>query len=276
MAAHHTRSNSLPSQSHPFVTEFNEQLCRLKASPSSSISHRLNGLQDLLECVKRFLLLPLCQQALAQECGDKWINELLDRSLRLLDVCGIIKDALSQTKERTHELQLIMRRRRGEDMSFMTEVKKYLVSRKDVKKAMNKALKVKESRSTDKNNEITPATVNMLKESNAVSIAVFESLLSFIAVLKSKSNHWFSKLVQPKRVACEEVVGTNELEKVDDALNSLISDKSRKFDYTLELENVQCLLQELEAKIQDIEEGIEGLFRRLIKARVALPNIFNH
>ncbi|TQE01752.1 hypothetical protein C1H46_012696 [Malus baccata] len=120
----------------------------------------------------------------------------------------------------------------------MTEVRKYLASRKDVKKAMNKALKVKESRSTDKNNEITPAAVNMLKESNAVSIVVFESLLSFIAVSKSMSSHWFSKLVQPKRVACEEVADTNELEKVDAALNSLISDKSRKFDYTIELENV--------------------------------------
>ncbi|KAM0994070.1 hypothetical protein ACFX2I_009647 [Malus domestica] len=276
MAAHHTRSNSLPSRSHPFILEFDGQLCRLKASPASSISHRLNGFQDLLECVKRFLLLPLSQQALAQECGDKWINELLDGSLRLLAECGIIKDALSQTKERTYELESIMRRRRGDDLSFMTEVRKYLASRKDVKKAMNKALKVKESRSTDKNSEITPAAVNMLKESNAVSIAVFETLLSFIVVSKSKSNHWFSKLVQPKRVACEEVEDTNELEKVDVALNSLISDKSRKFDYTIELENVQCLLQELEAKIQDIEERIEGLFRRLIKARVALLNIFNH
>ncbi|KAM1333777.1 hypothetical protein ACFX15_009279 [Malus domestica] len=276
MAAHHTRSNSLPSRSHPFILEFDEQLCRLKASPASSISHRLNGFQDLLECVERFLLLPLSQQALAQECGDKWINELLDGSLRLLAECGIIKDALSQTKERTYELESIMRRRRGDDLSFMTEVRKYLASRKDVKKAMNKALKVKESRSTDKNSEITPAAVNMLKESNAVSIAVFETLLSFIVVSKSKSNHWFSKLVQPKRVACEEVEDTNELEKVDVALNSLISDKSRKFDYTIELENVQCLLQELEAKIQDIEERIEGLFRRLIKARVALLNIFNH
>ncbi|TQE01753.1 hypothetical protein C1H46_012697 [Malus baccata] len=104
MAAHHTHSNSLPSRSHPFIPEFDEKLCRLKASPSSSISHRLNGLQDMLECVERFLLLPLSQQALAQECGDKWINELLDGSLRLLNECGIIKDALSQTKERTHEL----------------------------------------------------------------------------------------------------------------------------------------------------------------------------
>ncbi|CAL2262829.1 unnamed protein product [Prunus armeniaca] len=70
---------------------------------------------------------------------------ILDGSLRLLDVCGIIKDALLQTKECTHELQSIMHRRRGGDMSFMSEVRKYLASRKDVNKAMNKAFKVKKS-----------------------------------------------------------------------------------------------------------------------------------
>ncbi|XP_016652085.1 PREDICTED: uncharacterized protein LOC103341899 [Prunus mume] len=113
-------------------------------------------------------------------------------SLRLLDVCGIIKDALLQIKECTHELQSIMRRRRGGDMSFMSEVRKYLASRKDVNKG------------TDKNHE-TPAVINMLKELDAVTVAVFESLLSFIAGSKSKSSSWslVSKLVQPKRVSCE-------------------------------------------------------------------------
>lgn len=282
----HARSNSLPSRSHPFVTEFDEHLCRLKASEatsssSSSISHKLSGLQDLQECVEKFLLLPLTQQALAQECADKWISELLDRSLRLLDVCGIIKDAMLQTKEYTHELQSIMRRRRGDDKSFMSEVKKYLTSRKDIKKATNKALKVKESKCTDKNHE-TPAVVSMLIELDALTATVFESLLSFIAGsnLRSKSSPWslVSKLVQSKRVACEgmEVVEMNELEKVDAALQSLISHKTRKSDYTKQVENVQNVLQELEISIQDIEEGLECLFRRLIKARVSLLNIFNH
>ncbi|VVA30021.1 PREDICTED: Protein of unknown function DUF241 [Prunus dulcis] len=266
MASFHARSNSLPSTSHPFVSEFDEKLCRLKASEtasssSSSISHKLSGLQDLHECVEKFLLLPFSQQALAQECGDKGINELLDGSLRLLDVCGIIKDALLQTKECTHELQSIMRRRRGGDMSFMSEVRKFLASRKDVKKSMNKALKVKESKCKDKNHE-TPAVVNMLKELDAVTGAVFEALVSFIAGsnLRSKSSSWslVSKLVQPKRVACEgeEAADTNELEKVDAALHSLISHKSSKSGCAAQAENLQNLLQELEANIQDIEEGI--------------------
>ncbi|PRQ25103.1 hypothetical protein RchiOBHm_Chr6g0279941 [Rosa chinensis] len=188
----HTRSNSLPSTSHPFVTEFDEHLCRLKAlESSSSISHKLSGLQDIHDCAEKFLLLPLNQQALKQECGDTWINQLLDGSSRLLDVCGIIKDALLQTKECTHELRSIRSRRRGVDTSFMSEVSKYLTCRKDVKKAINKASKLRDSKSTDKTHE-TPAIVKMLKELDAVTSAVFESLFSFIASsnLKSKSSTW--------------------------------------------------------------------------------------
>ncbi|ONI21629.1 hypothetical protein PRUPE_2G076800 [Prunus persica] len=197
----HARSNNLPSTSHPSVTEFEENLCRLRASETLFIIiliHSLSRLRDLHECVENFLLLPLTQQALAQECEDKWINELLDGSLRLLDVCGIIKDALLQTKECMHELQSIMHRRR--------------------------------------------------------------------------------ELGKPKRVACEgeEVANTNELEKVDAALQSLVSHKSKKYDNTMQVEDVQIWLQDLEANIQDIEEGLECLFTHLIKTRVSLLNIFSH
>ncbi|CAL9022917.1 unnamed protein product, partial [Prunus brigantina] len=113
----------------------------------------------------------------------------------------------------------------------------------------------------------------MLKELDAVTVAVFESLLSFIAGSKSKSSSWsfVSKLVQLKRIACEgeEVANTNELEKVDAALQYLVSHKSKKSDNTMQVEDVQIWLQDLEANIQDIEEGLECLFRRLIKTRCA-------
>ncbi|RXH80531.1 hypothetical protein DVH24_004445, partial [Malus domestica] len=81
--------------------QIDEHMCRLRSSEdistsSSSISHKLGGLQDLHDCVEKLLQLPLTQQALAQKQNKKCANELLDGSLRLL---GNIKDALSQTKE---------------------------------------------------------------------------------------------------------------------------------------------------------------------------------
>ncbi|GMN70751.1 hypothetical protein TIFTF001_055082 [Ficus carica] len=79
-----------------------------------------------------------------------------------------------------------------------------------------------------------------------------------------------------KKVSCEEVIKSNEFTSADAALKLLISHKMKKnSDSTLE-ENAQNELQKLEVCIQDLEEGIESLYRRLIKTRVSLLNILNH
>ena len=106
----------------------------------------LGALGDCIFCstiqpaLDKLLLLP-CTQALAQEQHEKRYNELLDGSLRLLDVCSIARDALSQSKECTRELQSTLCRRWGSKMNLVREVEKYLASRKVVKKAMQKVLK---------------------------------------------------------------------------------------------------------------------------------------
>ncbi|KAL0009269.1 hypothetical protein SO802_010771 [Lithocarpus litseifolius] len=102
--------------------------------------------------VDNLLLLP-CTQALAQEQHEIWYNDLLDGSLRLLDVCGFARDALLQTKECTRDLQSTLRRRHGSKMNLAREVEKYLASRKVVKKAMQKALKVMQTNLNSKKNE---------------------------------------------------------------------------------------------------------------------------
>ncbi|KAK9287273.1 hypothetical protein L1049_015686 [Liquidambar formosana] len=133
---HHARSISLPTRSHPLIPKFNEHLCRLKASeacsPSStSIGHELSGVADLHDCVDGLLILPLTQLALAQESHRKWVDDLLDGSLRLFDVCSTARDALSQTKEHAQELQSIFRRRRGNEVGIAKEVGEYLSCRKN-------------------------------------------------------------------------------------------------------------------------------------------------
>lgn len=56
---------------------------------SSSIGHNLNGLQDLYDCVDKLLQLSLSQQSLSQEQQKKCVQELLDGSLVLLDMCSV-------------------------------------------------------------------------------------------------------------------------------------------------------------------------------------------
>ena len=74
------------------------------------------------------------------------------------------------------------------------------------------------------------------------------------------------------RVVCEEV---DEFESGVEALRSLISLKTKKSDISLE-ENARNELHKLEMCIHDLEEGIESLYRRMIKTRVSLLNILSH
>ncbi|PQQ02580.1 uncharacterized protein Pyn_05911 [Prunus yedoensis var. nudiflora] len=214
--AFHTRSNSFPSRPHPIVQEVEEHLCRLRSSEatstssSPSISHKLSGLQELHDCVDRLLQLPLTQQALAQEQNEKWANEILDGSLRLLDVCSSAKDVILQTKECVQDLQSIIRRRRGGETGGLTS--EFEGNSKQIRFS-----------SLNKDHE-------KLREVEAVTLAVFESLLSSISEPKSKTSSWslVSKIMQSKKVACEEEAEANEFAQVDAALNSLIGHKTSK------------------------------------------------
>ncbi|XP_059627685.1 uncharacterized protein LOC132270526 [Cornus florida] len=255
------RSVSLPSRSHLFVPQFDEHLCRVRSSEatssssSSSIRKRLSGLEDLYE--------------------SKWVDEALDGFLRLLDVFGTVRDVLSQTKENVPELLSVLRRRRDANRfgGCLANRKKVIQkSLKDLKSIKNKHASLV---AMDKDHV---ATVSMLKEVEAVTVVVLESLLSYIMGTKveSRSRSWFlvSKLMQQKRIACEdEETDANMFEKVDAALHSLMAHKTRK---SIHFENMNIQLGKLESSIQDLEEGIESLFRHLIKTRVSLLNILNH
>ncbi|GMI88022.1 hypothetical protein like AT2G17080 [Hibiscus trionum] len=279
----HVRSNSLPSRPHPLVTQIDEHLCRLKSnesasSSSSSMTQNLSCLRDLYELVDNLLQLPAIQKSLAQECNDKQVNELLNGSLKLLDVCGVVKDALLQAKEDTKQLQSILRRRRGDEVGFTKEAKEYLASRKKAKKSINKSLKVCKSGFTQLEND-GEATFSMLREVEGITFTVFESLFSYISGTKmeSKSTKWslVSKLMSSKRVTCDgEATETNGFEKVDAVLCALIGNKTRKSG-KIGSDDAQLELQKLESSSQDLEDGVECLLRLLIKIRVSVLNILS-
>lgn len=282
----HSRSNSVSSASHPFISQHDEHLQRFKASEassSSSISSKLNGLHALHECADNILQLSTIQQALAQESCKTRVDELLEGSLRILDICSISKDALMQSIESINGLQLIVRRRRGGEAAFKVEGAEYLSSRKKVKKTIQKSLeKFKGFKkglvltSSNTSNEAL-SMINNFKEAEAVTLVELESLLSFISGSKGKSKEskWLivSKLMQPNRVNCDyDQSNTNEFEEVDRALQSLF----HKPCSNMSLEVFQSHLENLELCIQGLVEGIQRLERQLIRTRVSLLNIYNH
>ncbi|KAF8377728.1 hypothetical protein HHK36_031112 [Tetracentron sinense] len=289
----HVRSISLPSQSHPLTASVKEQLDRLRASeaisPSSpsSICHILGVLNDLYECFDGVLQLPLTQQAFSHEQNEKWVDEVLDGSLRLLDVCGTTRDVLSQMKECVQDLESSLRRRNGGEFGLANKVGPYMISRKKVNNVICNCLgdlkrmeKYTLSALVDKDHNLM-AMVSMLREVEAITLSVFESLLAFVygPKAKSKLSGWsfISKLMQTKRVACEvEEANINEVHKVDVAVYALNSQKSCKEIDVVQVQNVQKQLEALESNIQDLEQGLECVFRRLIQTRVSLLNMLNH
>lgn len=290
---YHVRSNSFPTRPHPLFQECDEHLHKLgfsdsAFSSSSSISHKMSGLEDLHDCVEKVFQLPMTQQAFVRGRGEKWVDELVDGSLRLLDTCSTAKDATLHTKECAREIQSIMRRRRrsgGDQVGLGSEVNKYFASRKVVKKAVRKALDSNSKASSksvslppNKDSVETMALFGVLREVEAVTLSVFESLLCFVSGMKtqSRARGWslVSKLVYKKKVGCnEEEVEVNEFANVDEALQGF---ETSKFENATHVETVQNELQSLESCAQDFEERLERLFRRLIKTRVALLNILNY
>ncbi|CAI0469110.1 unnamed protein product [Linum tenue] len=261
-ASFHARSNSLPARSHPLISEIDEQICRLRqsqaastssSSSSSSIGRNLNSLQVVYDCVDQLFQLPTTQQALIND--QKCFNELLDGSLRLLDLCNTAKDALSAMKESVVELQSAIRRRQG---GLEGETRRYLKSKKTAIKAIQKVLKGMENNKSTSSNNVE--TVSMLKEAESSVAEVLECLLSFISQTSSKPSSWSFF----KRVAAAEASSENEFAEVD---ASLKINKSS--------EEIQLHLKNLQPCIQDLEEGVENLFRRLIKTRVSILNIHN-
>ncbi|KAL1362022.1 hypothetical protein AAHE18_03G048900 [Arachis hypogaea] len=154
----HSRSNSLPSKPHPIILQCNEYLAILGVG-----------------------------EALVHQPREKWVDELFEGSLMLLDVCTATKDALLHMKECSRELQSIVRRRRQGQVKLTLEVKKSLTSKKVVRKSIFKDL---ENLKGHHANKCNPSMIN--KEYQIVNFfAIFESLLNFIfETTQSKRGGW--------------------------------------------------------------------------------------
>ncbi|KAK7404426.1 hypothetical protein VNO78_05315 [Psophocarpus tetragonolobus] len=286
---HQSRSKSLPCRPHPLILQCNQHLGSLEASASDSSSsssslfrHKLTGLQTLHGCMEKLVLLPLIQEVLVQERHEKWVDELLDGSLRLLDACTVAKDSLLHTKECARELQSIMRRKRGGEMEVTAEVRKFLASRKVVKKAILKALEnlqatVKKAKFSPSNKDHPTATLaSLFKDVQVITLSILESLLNFISgPAQSKPSKWslVSKLMQNKKIICTQESDQNEFSNVDAALQSFVFHVTRKSD---NINHLQNQLEDLESVIQDFVEELETIFKRFIKIRVSLLNTLNH
>ncbi|WCJ31214.1 hypothetical protein M5689_012723 [Euphorbia peplus] len=268
MASFHLRSSSLPSKSHPLTSSLREQLDTLKKSDSSSIGQKLGGLKGLYECVDLYL------QIFSSEKDNQSIDKALNGSVRVLDICNTTRDFISQMKECVQSLESSLRRRRSDAQFCLNEVDAYMVARKKLNQTILKYLrKMKRQEKSCKTTSLNDNTD--LKDAEEISVSVFESTLSFISQTNTKSKisgfSIISKLLQSKNLSCEEEIEDNEVNKMDGELMVFKSNKDIN-----QIEIILRGLKALEKSLEEVEEELDCVYRRLVKTRVSLLNILNH
>ncbi|XP_051123969.1 uncharacterized protein LOC127246569 [Andrographis paniculata] len=251
----HIRSNSFPSKSHPVINDVEDQLCRLKSSEGTSTSAasvctNLANLRDLHEGVNNMIQMPSFQQALSAEGSEKWTSELLEESLRLMDLCGFAKDVLSLSKGSIQELQSTLRRKRGE-AATADAIEAFMISRKKINKMVKKYIKNFNRSNTSYMGEDFDlrAILVILKETGDLDFSILKSALKFLsgeeASSKKRSWSFFSMVTQSSQI--------KSMDSVD-------------------MQN----LKSSEIAIQEIEEELEAYHRTLVKTRVSLLNALNY
>ncbi|KDP43730.1 hypothetical protein JCGZ_22357 [Jatropha curcas] len=272
---YNVRSISFPSRSHPTTLKIEEQIKKLKTLviSSESICHGMLGLEDLYNGVNELLNLSSTQQVLSHHQNGKFLDRLLDGSVRLLDICGITRDVLLQFKEQVQSLQSAFRRRKG-DSSLESNIDNYACFRKKMKKDAKKFIAVLKQMDTKLEASLLEDQdyhlIQLFKEVSLVTSFTFQSFLSFLSTSRPKKTRWsvISKLMNKGAIECEEKQEiVNQLESVDSLLKERLNAEKMKI--------AQKGLEALEMSIGDLENCLENMFRLLIKTRASILNIIS-
>jgi hypothetical protein len=292
------RSISLPSRTHPSSVRLEEVLNTLKSCQISSVSTTfpvgaetiqtgLVGLAELYNCLEELIHSPLTQQALLRHEHRKLVEEeVLDGSITLLDTCGTARDIIFTMKEHVQTLQSALRRK-GVDSRIESDIHAYMLFRKKVKKDVAKCLK--ELKRTERKVPSSPLldldprlsmVIGVLREASAITMSIFRSLLLFLSVPAMETNaaRWsslVSRLMPAKArlLSCEKGQKIiNEVGSVDVALCSLHGHLRNK-DAKTEVQLAQRMLETLHLSINDVEDGLDCLFRCLLQNRVSFLNV---
>ncbi|KAI3665296.1 hypothetical protein L6452_43920 [Arctium lappa] len=276
------RSISLPSRLHPTSLRVEAELNKLRLwearafSSSETLTAKtiqtgLVGLSEVYRCVEELVYSSLTQQALHSH--GKVLEHALDHSVKLLDTCGIVRDAQRKMKEHALRLQSSLRRS-GTDSRFEDDLSSYIRLRKKLKKEASKC--IRSLKRAERKFTVVPLSkdyhlamvVKVLREVNVMTSLVLRSLLLFLSSpgTSIKNRHGGCSLISKLRPTEKTKKITNEVGSVDDALDCVLHG-------TEEMSMAHRKLENLVIGIDCIEAGLDVVFRRLIQYRVSILNV---
>ncbi|XP_009783374.1 uncharacterized protein [Nicotiana sylvestris] len=269
------RSISLPSRSHPATEKIEEEFSKFKtwensASPTAEAVY--NGLLSLGE-VHRYmsdlLNLPLTLQALSKCQDKKWVDEILDKFMRFLDICETTRELVLQFKENVKDIQSLLRRRKG-DLSITNYTSFRKKMKKDAKNLVTilKKMDHEEVVAVMEADQLVSAVIRVLREVSTMGISVFQMVLVFLSAPVSKPISKWSLVSRLVNKGDQDNV--NEIESADVALNSVFKNGTNEAE---KIQFVQSKLENLEAHFECIEDGMDNIFRCLIRSRSTLLNV---
>ncbi|KAJ9146893.1 hypothetical protein P3X46_029108 [Hevea brasiliensis] len=292
------RSISLPSRLHPNSLKIEEELIKLKSREflssdsttnsigAESIQLRLTKLAELFFRIEELTHSSQTQQAFHPQLLNQ-VEQVLDGSVGLIDVCSTARDMFLSMQEHIRDLQSALRRRGKDSSSVESDVRTYITFRKKAKKDITKSLatlkKLESSAlsfpTLDEEHHLL-YVIKVIKEAHAIAATIFRSALLFLSLPATKTNMvgrlLISKLTHSGLLASDrEEKIFNEVGQVDIAFCSIHGQMRKNNNVKFDMQQVQERLGTLSVSIQELESKLSCLFRCLIQNRVSLLNFCN-
>ncbi|CAL8995451.1 unnamed protein product [Prunus brigantina] len=310
MLSHHTRSISLPTRSHPLISQLKDHIAHLQSWATASFSFSdwlcqgLTRLRDLHHCLDDTLRLPQTQDSLrrlrSHSASCCWLDNLLDQFLRFVDVYGIFRTSVFALKQDHSAAQVALRKRDDSQIALYVKARKRMAKEMMIKlvNAVRCIVGRPGPAAGDSNyyttsnivdHELAGVMSEVVQVTVTVSLALFNGIAAALSsgcptTSSSKLNilssrwSWMGILFSMGLMRCKEAVEDGE-------------DHSRIIDKVVQVNNVGVeslrnlrkkgeeevkitlkKMQELEVSIAAIETCSETVFRSLINARVSLLN----